>query len=114
MLILLKTYNTYIKDNQSIIDPAEVIAETNTYLEENNPVAGWLPNMYEITKWAGDREKVEDVYNNYNNYFPKNPYYNKKKFGDFMALINFKSKVSNSIRYYEGIKIKSKIKDDLE
>ena len=105
MLILLKTYNTYIKDNQSIIDPAEVIAETNTYLEENNAVAGWLPNMYEITKWSGDREKVEDVYNNYNNYFPKNPYYNKKKFGELMALIHFKSKVSNGNRYYEGIKI---------
>lgn len=31
-----------------------------------------------------------------------------------MALIHFKSKVSNGNRYYEGIKIKNKIKDDLE
>ena len=117
MLILLKTYNKYIKDTQSIIDPPEVVAETNTYLEENNPVAGWLPNMYEITKWAGDREKVDDVYNNYNNNFPKNPYYNKKKFGELMALLHLKSKVYHSIRYYEGIKIiknTSNIKDELD
>ena len=88
-----------------IIEPAEVIAETNAYLEENNPVAIWLPKMYQITRWTGDREKIEDVYNNYNSYFPKNPYYNKKKFGDLMSLINFKSKVYNSIRYYDGIKL---------
>lgn len=61
--------------------------------------------MYQITRWNGDREKIEDVYNNYNSYFPKNPYYNKKKFGDLMSLINFKSKVYHSIRYYDGIKL---------
>jgi P4 family phage/plasmid primase-like protien len=97
MLILLKTYNTYIKDNLSITEPSEVIAETSAYLEENNPVATWLPKMYQITRWTGDREKIEDVYNNYNNYFPKNPYYNKKKFGDLMSLIHIKSKVYHGI-----------------
>jgi P4 family phage/plasmid primase-like protien len=116
MLLLIKTHKQFISGNQEIKDPPEVIQETEQYLEENNPVALWLNKQYELTKWNGDKQKIDDVYNNYCNYYPKNSPLNKKKFGELMAIIGFRSKVSHSIRYYEGLKIKTvnEIEDELE
>jgi P4 family phage/plasmid primase-like protien len=113
MLILLEYHKTYIHGNQHIADPMEVQEATKEYLEENNPLMGWLSQTFDFTNSNDDRVKVDDLYNE----LPNKPQgFNKKKLGHFMGLLGFKSKSNNSTRYYDGLKRKSQsyLIDDLE
>ena len=104
MLILIEYHKKYVFGNQRIIEPTEVTAETTEYLNENNPVAVWMSKTYEIVADEGFRVKVEDLYQEYITNNPVTTLFNKKKFGELMSMIGFKSKTSNGTRYYVGIK----------
>lgn len=100
MRILLSYHKEYINGNKVIEDPESVIQATREYMEDCNPVAHWLKSNYEITNNSEDRVKVDDLYSDFH---PKPAGFNKKKFGQYMGYLGFKSKTCQ-YRYYTGLK----------
>ena len=72
-------------------------------IEQCHPFTHWLRANYNMTNCLSDRIKVDNIYNAYN---PKPQGFNKKKQGHLMRLLGYKSKGSNGIRYYKGLKVK--------
>jgi P4 family phage/plasmid primase-like protien len=111
MRILLKYHKNHIVGNNTFDVPGEVESCTKEYLEENNPVSIWFYDNYDITGRQEDRIPTKDVYRGYSTSYPKQVVLTDKKFGYYMSLLGYRSRVFNSIRYYIGFKEKPQNED---
>jgi putative DNA primase/helicase len=99
MLMLLHTHKTTGK----LSEPDEVKNATKKYISENNPVNGWLKERYTITDNLEDRISVEELYRSFVEDSADHRLISKKKFGGYMGLLGFKSKIGTDSRYYPGL-----------
>ena len=107
MLILLDYYKEYVHGCKTIREPVEVMRATKEYMEENNPVAVWLKEHYEITNRLCDEVTAEYLYDSFVS-DRRDLKITKKRFGLYMGLIKFKSVVvTGNKRVYKGLKEKT-------
>lgn len=93
--------------DQALIFPnllTQVEQVEQEYLEENNPVSKWLNDTFTFTNRHEDRITCKDLYHNYSTSYPKQTPLTERKFGGYMGLLGFKSKVYHGVRYYDGLK----------
>lgn len=99
MRLLIKVHRASVWGNMSLNAPQEVSAYTKEYLDSNNPLTEWFRSNYEVTNDERDRVKGEDM--RYDS-----PISSVAEFSKYMGYLGFKTKVSNSVRYYHGIRKK--------
>lgn len=113
LLSLLKQhYNVKIRSHefedgisQGICFPSLIRDQSNTSHESNiwsNPLENWLNTNYIVTKVQKDRITCEDLYKIYIKF--SNRFITQKQFGQFMVILDHKSKSLHGIRYYVGLK----------
>ena len=74
-------------------------------------MSNWFYDNYEITGRHEDRIPTKDVYRGYSTSYPKQVILTDKKFGYYMSLLGYRSKVFHGLRYYIGFKEKTKNED---
>lgn len=79
MLMLLQNYTTTLRNCTYITKPPEVIAETQTYLDDNNQVRQFISKYLEITGNRDDMMSSSEMFTLYRD----SEYYNKKDKGWF-------------------------------
>lgn len=67
-----------------------------------NPLEDWLNANYTVTKVQKDRITCEDLYKIYIR--SNNTFITQKQFGQFMVILDHKSKSLHGVRYYVGLK----------
>lgn len=102
MRLLIKQYRKYVHGSKKVDDPPEVIAETRSYVQDNNPVIAWLKEHYDITNLSEHRYSVDDFLQAFLD--DTNERVTKKKFGQLMSMTGMKSKAVHGTRYYTGVK----------
>ncbi len=103
MLKLLEVHRSHVKGKRVLEEPVEVQEATSQYISENNPVSRWLSERYTVTNNHEDKIVSEEMYRQFLEDSPDHGLVTKKKFGSFMVLLGYKSKVSHSVRYYTGL-----------
>jgi P4 family phage/plasmid primase-like protien len=103
MLILLDYYKNFVKDANSLPPPKIVQNQTSEYFEEQNPLTDWFKTYCEKKKFAtiGSTELYDNYILNSNNSITMH------KFAEYMKVLGFESKKTNSIRVYTGITLKN-------
>lgn len=99
---------------QGLNPPQSVIDATAEYKAENDHVSQFITQDLDVSN-SNTRSKPEELYAAYCNW--RNdvnnrsaPHYSTHQFGHELGRRGYKSKVSNGIRYYQGINIKPKAK----
>ena len=67
-----------------------------------NPLENWLNTNYIVTKLQKDRVTCEDLYKIYIR--SNNAFITQKQFGQFMVILDHKSKSLHGVRYYVGLR----------
>jgi hypothetical protein len=90
--------------SQGICFPSLIKDETNIIQnpEWTNPLEKWLNTNYTVTKLQKDRITCEDLYKIYIK--SSNTFITQKQFGQFMVILDHKSKSLHGVRYYVGLK----------
>lgn len=104
MLILIKYYKRYIHGHKMLEEPDQVTVATREYIEDNDPLLQWFTTHIEVTNSTSDRLKAEEMLYAYN--LGSGVKLTSQKFGKAMSAMGYKSKSSNNIRYFYGMKIK--------
>jgi len=81
--------------------PSEDSSDTSSETPWVNPIESWLTTNYTVTKLQNDRIKCDELYNTYLKY--SNSYITQKQFGQYMVILEHKSKSLHGVRYYVGI-----------
>lgn len=113
MRLLVKYHKEFVHGNQAFVDPPEVTAETNEYMNDNNPVSVWLNNNYDFTNSREDKVLVSDLYREYMSQQDLRSSETKERFGKLMSMIGFKSVSTTQKRFYFGLRKKT-IVEELE
>lgn len=112
MLLLLQTYRDAVCGKQMLSEPSEVANATSQYITENNPVSRWLSEHYQVTNNQEDRVSVEEMHRKFVEDSADHMGVSKKKFGSYMVLLGFKSRIGTDSRYYPGLKEKELIVEE--
>lgn len=83
----------------SLIKSQDTPQEPNTW---TNPLENWLNANYTVTKVQKDRITCENLYKIYIG--SNNTFITQKQFGQFMVILDHKSKSLHGVRYYVGLK----------
>ncbi len=75
--------------------------ETQSYIDDNNPVRGYLMKTYTITNNDEDRVSVDSFYEGFTY---EHPGISKRKMGNLMMMMKMRSRPLHGVRYYYGIK----------
>jgi len=108
MLLLLDIAKNNI--DQPLVQPKDVLEETNEYFDANNPVKAWINERLEITNDSNkDRIKASTLFEEYNN-----SDYEKMSMTKFSTTLeqNGLNKVKNSVIFFVGIKLKEIKKEE--
>lgn len=81
--------------------PTEDGSDTSSETPWVNPIESWLTGNYTVTKIQNDRIKCDELYNTYIKY--SNSFITQKQFGQYMVILEHKSKSLHGVRYYVGI-----------
>jgi hypothetical protein len=108
IILLLEYYKAYLYGNKEISRPAYIKHHTDEFLNQSNPVCEWLGTKYDIVNDKKQRQTPLSMLQQYNMDTP-NGQLTAKTFGDCMSLLGYNTMVSNSVRYYCGIKLKIEI-----
>ena len=84
-----------------IKSPSEDASDTSSETPWINPIESWLTGNYTVTKIQNDRIKCDELYNTYLKY--SNSFITQKQFGQYMVILEHKSKSLHGVRYYVGI-----------
>ena len=84
-----------------IKSPTEDASDTSSETPWINPIESWLTGNYTVTKIQNDRIKCDELYNTYLKY--SNSFITQKQFGQYMVILEHKSKSLHGVRYYVGI-----------
>lgn len=110
ILLLLDYYATYIAGEKEIEKSPAVIAATQEYLDECNPISAWLNATYQYTGDSKHRVTPTDMLGQYNlsNAGVK---LSAKQFGEYMTILGYHAKKSNTTRSYHGFHLRTAIED---
>jgi hypothetical protein len=84
-----------------IKSPSEDASDISSETPWVNPIESWLTTNYTVTKIQNDRIKCDELYNTYLKY--SNSFITQKQFGQYMVILEHKSKSLHGVRYYVGI-----------
>lgn len=94
-----------IKDFNSLPLPNAVAETTGDYMENSNPLAGWLKEHFEITNNDKDRIKASVMKQHYQSDCDDEKF-NKDNFAQSLEYNGIKKKIVSGITYYLGLKRK--------
>jgi putative DNA primase/helicase len=106
--LLLNTLKSL--QGKSLEMPEEVVAFTEKYLLENNPVGAWLKKYYDRTGSRSDIVQRTELYNQFKEDIANT--YTQKQFSEDIVKSDINSKAIDGKYYYHGIKRKENIKDE--
>lgn len=116
MRLLLRTYSelrdSYFAPCKPLPTPSTVLQATASYIEEQNPVALWLRENYDITEGTDDYFVTADALREqYNSTRPRLDQLSRKAFKDAMAMAGLTSAKASrgpakSMMTYFGLQLK--------
>lgn len=106
MFMLLEYAIKYVDvDVAKINIPKSVTDNTDDYMDDNNPIKGWLLEHYELTNNPKDKVKTMDVLKRYNESVSPDSRLTSQELAGHM-MFNGISIVKSGVKYFSGIKEK--------
>lgn len=100
--LLIDIYNKEIRTMKSFDFPIQVKEITDSFFEENNPIAVWLKKNFDCNADQQYKFTPSELVNVYNAEH-KNNQLTAVRFGSFMSALGYHAKKSNGKIFYRGI-----------